>query len=449
MQAVSTDEDDAQQADREPGARGGARRDCNHRRSRYMRAAAVAALLVVLVVNMPSSTADDQPAAPTHHHSKKRTRWTSAPPPPLLLRKSAASDAHVAEPATLTTAATPVVRLRPPSPPPSPPSPPPPSPPPPPPRPPPPPSNAVRRVEALNARFRRPVTNVTWEVSDGALPEAGVLVHVIDGREHAGQPWRPNEPSQPDKPDAWTTFFLKQSASLIYAEQRISRGAAGVPLFGYGLGVIFKPGVANRAFCGFGSDAGGRGECHPVSELCRPGCSTKGYILTDTEFVPGRAPEEYCDFTNAGHQPEPDDGTLGTWECGGKPWRTEDFADFLTRGARSGTYNEIIVDSRRWDDNLPESVEFLYYGTDDPALVKQARDTHKLFLETYASRYRLTADDFPLLILDKGNWETPFRIDHPPAGESEDDAFARMYEFCGCAEGTTAVAECIHVCRRQ
>ena len=72
MQAVSTDEDEAQQPHREPAARGGALwRDCNHRRSRHMRAAAVAALLVVLVVNMPSSTADDQPAAPTHHHSKK------------------------------------------------------------------------------------------------------------------------------------------------------------------------------------------------------------------------------------------------------------------------------------------------------------------------------------------------------------------------------------------
>ena len=215
-----------------------------------------------------------------------------------------------------------------------------------------------------------------------------VLIHVIDGRERPNEPWRPSQPTQPDKLDEWTEFYLKQSASYVYAAQSTGAMGRGIPLFGYGLGLIFRPGAYNRNFCGFGSDSGGHGICHPVSAACKPGCSSK---LSD----------EYCDPHEKRVEPANQAGT-----CGGLPWRTEDFGTFLQQAAPNGLYNEIVIDSRWWDDHLPHSIEFMYYGTKDASVAKMAREAHRAFVE----RYRLDEDAFPLVEMDKDDWRAPFKV---------------------------------------
>ena len=105
-----------------------------------------------------------------------------------------------------------------------------------------------------------------------------------------------------------------------------------------------------------------------------------------------------ANFTNAGHEPEPDDGTLGTWECGGKPWRTEDFADFLTRGARSGTYNEIIVDSKAWRADGPLVVEAIFGN----------KEIHRGFIDKFPH----LAASHPFMVFDPLNWHSPLSLAH-------------------------------------
>lgn len=242
-------------------------------------------------------------------------------------------------------------------------------------------------MERLNARFRRDPWTVEW-LPTGEIADAGVLVHVIDGRENPNEAWRPSVPSQPEQEESWTEFYLKQSASFVYAGQAAGASDRGIPLFGYGFGLIFRPGAVNRLFCGFGSDAGGHGICHPVSEFCKPGCSS-----TSTD--------KYCDPQTMREEPNNQAGT-----CDGLPWRMADFGTFLQKAAFNGFYNEIIIDSRWWDRHLPHSVEFMYYGTADASVAINTKAVHRHFLQ----KYKLTEDEFPLLQMDKNDWHAPFKL---------------------------------------
>ena len=93
--------------------------------------------------------------------------------------------------------------------------------------------------QRINARFqRRPFDRTMWH-SDGALADAGVLVHCLDRYEDPDQPWRPN------------TGMVDISASLIFAEQPSLGGAA--PVFGScSEGIVFAPGSATHIRCGNG-----------------------------------------------------------------------------------------------------------------------------------------------------------------------------------------------------
>ena len=292
------------------------------------------------------------------------------------------------------------------------------------------PTSAAIKVQMLNERFLRKPWDVSWDPR-GELPDAGVLVHGLDGRESHAEPWRPLQPHRPELEDSWTTMFIKQSGSYIYGAQRDANGGAnGIPLFPSGMGLVFRPGTRhgsrsfNRIFCGFGSDAGGRGECHPASEYCKPGCSSQPQ-------------DEYCAMRRPSpteHEaPEAEEsGDAGRAqlaqgaECGGRPWRPADFGDFLWFHRTSTGYNEIIIDSRWWDDSLPDSIEFFLVegrgrgGGYDINNAIRVENIHANFLETYADR-GITADNFPLVFFDPGNWSAPFALwddvrsqDHAP-----------------------------------
>ena len=99
-------------------------------------------------------------------------------------------------------------------------------------------------------------------------------------------------------------------------------------------------------------------------------------------------------------------------ECGGAPWRPRDFPDFSWFQRMSTSYNEVIVDSRWWDQNLPWSVEFL--AVEDLAVIQGAEVIHNQFLERYADK-GITRDNFPLVHFDKGNFQTPFTL-YPTRG---------------------------------
>jgi len=234
----------------------------------------------------------------------------------------------------------------------------------------------------LNRRFRRSPYNADWTAS-GGVAESGVLLHTFDERE-AAEPWRPARPAgaQP-----YQYEHLKQSASLIYNGQRGSNEQ--IPHFnGEGAGLIMRP-SATRIFCGFGGDAGGKGACVLRSPTCIPGCQHDGQPV-------------WCDPSTV-HLSANQAGT-----CLDRPWQPgPDLGVLFQRAAGNGQYNEIIIDALFWDEHLPDSVEAMYYTSElSSAKVQAVQLTHQSWLRRYP---QLDAAANPLLVLDRSNWDAPFR----------------------------------------
>lgn len=278
-------------------------------------------------------------------------------------------------------------------PPPPPPSPPAPSPPPPqprfppvPPRPPPsasPLSPPSEIANALNHRFAADPSE-TWSAV-GQPPDLGVLIHCFDEREEAAQPWMPKTPPNGEP---YTADYLKMSGSLIYSAQQQS--STQIPLFNDGSsgGVVLRP-SATRVFCGFGADAGGLGHCAPQSTDCYPGC-----------WQAGKTWSVWCEPEEV-HLHGNQEGT-----CYNRPYRPADMGVLFERAALNGHYNEVIVDSLHWAAHLPDAIEAFWYhaGTDD-LVVQQLQQWHTRFLAAYPGA---SAATYPLLILDRTDWQTPF-----------------------------------------
>ena len=62
-------------------------------------------------------------------------------------------------------------------------------------------------------------------------------------------------------------------------------------------------------------------------------------------------------------------------------------------------YNEIPVEGRHWNAHLPTTIEAFFGGA-------TAMATRDEFLE----RFDLAAHEYPLMTLDKDNWEAPFAL---------------------------------------
>ena len=243
---------------------------------------------------------------------------------------------------------------RPPPPSPAAPSPPPPSPSP---RPPPPPEPALARI---NHRFNRP-PYAQWP-ADGTLPDAGLLVHCFDSVEDSSELWRPGIATghSGDNP----------SGSVIFAEQGTDMSGApqmgpGVQLFGHACadgGVVLRP-THNRIYCGTGTDCGA-GCCH--------------------------GQRRFCPATAAAA-----DGGADGEPCAGA-WHPADVGVYLRRDTLAyrrkpgwGKYNEFIIDGKRWDAQLPWSIDAFMSGK------RMTRAVHEAFL----AKFRLAASDVPLLTM--------------------------------------------------
>lgn len=238
-------------------------------------------------------------------------------------------------------------------------------------------------VRELNARFHRSPYRAAW-TANGNVADAGVLHHAFDRRENAGKPWHP---WLPDPGEAVQYEHLKQSGSLIYHGQNISNRQ--IPHFnGEGSGLIMRP-SANRIFCGFGGDAGGKGACIPAEHNdCVPGCQQQGQ-------------PEWCDPVEV----KLEGGQAGT--CYDRPWQPGRTLGILfKRAAGNAHYNEIIIDAVHWDAHLPLAVEGIYYTkASSTAQIREAQATHAGFLRQYG----LSEEDNPLLVVDRDDWDAPFR----------------------------------------
>ena len=76
----------------------------------------------------------------------------------------------------------------------------------------------------------------------------------------------------------------------------------------------------------------------------------------------------------------------------------------------SHSYNELILDSTTWGENLPRSVAAVFYpvsGSCGASCQNYARDVHCRMLDFY----QLTASELPLLRLTPSGLEAPFEAD--------------------------------------
>ena len=220
-------------------------------------------------------------------------------------------------------------------------------------------------IRKLVRRFHVPPWNVSWP-TDGALAEAGLLIHVFDGWEDNAAPWAPATTG----PGA-----TEQGASLVFAAQRMS--GESLPLIGGGTGggIIFRPGIA-KLNCGKAKDSAGTCAVWHPSTMRDSWCpSVSGVPATRGWGEPG----DTCGYA----------------------WRPEDFGAYLHRLTawqqhwQRLFYNEIIIDAPHWRDHLPGIVEAIY----------GRRDIYRRFLD----RYGLDESQVPFVDVAFDDWEMPIR----------------------------------------
>ena len=249
-----------------------------------------------------------------------------------------------------------------------------------------PPRRAGDVAREISARFERGKPS-------NVLAEGGVLVHVLDGRdfdkypddEAREQPWRMCTERCENKVDSL-------SASLI------SRRFNKLFLGGYGaVGLVIAPDA--EFLCAFPSDAGtgghNNGRCD-ASERVHVG--TEGYFRSHDKASPGYRGKTLKDALTQQY-----DGS----------WREAHYG--------ASEYNEVVVGSLSWEENLPWAVEALFVSFPaadndrprsdfSPQLAKMRR-VHERFLAFYGLR----AEEVPLLRYQCSQLDPRDHINRPTA----------------------------------
>ena len=242
------------------------------------------------------------------------------------------------------------------------------------------------------------------------MDDAGVLLHQFDDWEDPSAPWSPC-PAKGGSGVCGRVDSLTRrdrvSTSMIYAgmkrHDRPDRNV--IPLFSRRGGVILRP-ETTKVLCAYGIDAGidygsDKGaNCRVATSgsECIPGCGNPPEWCTETGLIGGWC---RCSFA---------------WSCGTqnspRPYRPEDLGAMLENHASFGDqfkgigtfsgYNELIVESATWIENLPRSIEaFFTVAGGDEAFARRA---HSDFVQRYG------AEIAPLVQLRPDRWSEPFAV---------------------------------------
>jgi hypothetical protein len=252
-------------------------------------------------------------------------------------------------------------------------------------------------VEVINGRFRagRPSND---------LDDIGVILHVFGRYKNRLKPWVPCH-FQCDKLSAAASTKGRMSATLINRLMRNKTDRTGVPLFGFGGGIILRP-SAMQLLCEYTADGNTDGKnCEPpvITSRCTPGC-----------FGSWNRAQPYCNPS------DPSPGKRKWYRCGRDgawpvPWRREDLASWVEEfqwnaqpfeaphdTSKGEGYNELIIGSEFFERHLPDSIEaFFFVEGHRSARVEEA---HPAFLREYG----LSATYCPLLMLRLSAWNEPF-----------------------------------------
>ena len=275
--------------------------------------------------------------------------------------------------------------------PPSPPAPrPPPSPPSPPPAisPPPPFPPLVLGVRAINDAFRagRP---------SNRLSEIGLIMHQWDGEESESQPWvacMENCITQGQR------LHGRLSSMIIYQALRKRKDRVAIPIpFGERGGLLISPQVAT-VDCIYGRDAATMN----VNSMPLPGCTGRWCDPAN----PIKNGVQVCGFENMG----------AAWKLENMKQALELYEEYgdgyLATGFNSG-YNEVIVNSKAFNDALPQAVQAFFVPANRGYAEERSRVAcwHQKFVRKYGDI------GVELLAFDPATWTEPFRVYRPSGAE--------------------------------
>ena len=275
--------------------------------------------------------------------------------------------------------------------PPSPPAPrPPPSPPSPPPAisPPPPFPPLVLGVRAINDAFRA-------GLASNRLSEIGLIMHQWDGEESESQPWvacMENCITQGQR------LHGRLSSMIIYQALRKRKDRVAIPIpFGERGGLLISPQVAT-VDCIYGRDAATMN----VNSMPLPGCTGRWCDPAN----PIKNGVQVCGFENMG----------AAWKLENMKQALELYEEYgdgyLATGFNSG-YNEVIVNSKAFNDALPQAVQAFFVPANRGYAEERSRVAcwHQKFVRKYGDI------GVELLAFDPGNWNEPFRVYRPSGAE--------------------------------
>ena len=204
-----------------------------------------------------------------------------------------------------------------------------------------------------------------------------MLVHSFDGRERPDKPWLSCTGTTRycyalvhgllDR-IATSVIFANDGKPPQYWNQRIYNPQEG--------GVVLNPDV-NAMLCSYSQDSGSDMRRCDTNPKCVPGCSAKGMD----------AGVEWC---SASSMP------------GGCAWPPHLLRDMMQRTlpqyqTNGGHYNEIVVDARRFQEQLPMSIEAFWY---DAQHSKDGGRTQRAQHAAFLRDFNLREIDVPLLKLE-------------------------------------------------
>ena len=246
-------------------------------------------------------------------------------------------------------------------------------------------------VNRINARFRH------GEPSND-LDTAGVLVHSADGLWNPGDERGDGKHAAeqkdlqiwlPCKDKDWCSGYADRLSASIINHRLPYPFSYRNPSF------IVRPSVGSKAIsCMFAGDGSTMARaCVPPgkNKTCTPGCFVKG--ACQNRWISGDASKwmhgencfdrEHLELAMATHEQTTKYSTLD-W-CHVPPENT---------GCQ---HNELVLDAKTWLDNLPQTVEAVFYNVLASASEQEwAKHVHAAFLRAY----RLNEEDVPLLRLD-------------------------------------------------
>lgn len=245
----------------------------------------------------------------------------------------------------------------------------------------------MQRTALINARF-----NAAHPTN--SLAEAGVLVHMIDGEEGHSASWRPCphdcrgcRPSRCEIRDRMSCSLIGiGNSTFILSTDAKTSNHRNAP------GLVINPELSALR-CSYPNDGATKKSPHGCGSFCKV-----------DKNIWDRPNPKVCS-----HQPlRPDQLTIMLRNYA---WRVR---TDLCHGGNGGTcYNEVVLDSGPWVDNLPHTIEAFFYADFEEcaqpgsACRRSVQAAHQRFIETYPE----VAASTPILRLRVNNFTySPFEL---------------------------------------